>query len=170
MEQNQTAQDLLNPEEHIKPALPSGLNVLTILTFIGCGLLGLLTLLMPMLYDFFLKLMDKATESGQELSAKQLADMEKGRQAIELAKQNVIPIMAIGMVGIILCFVGALWMRKLKKDGFWMYVAGQVAPLLGSVFIMGTAQYNSISNIALGIAIPLVFILLYATQRKYLVK
>ena len=117
--------DVLNYDNNNKPKLPSGLNVLTILTFIGCAIFGLLTLLSPVINKFLLKMMDEATSSGRELSTKQLAEMEKGRAAIELAGQNMIPLMAIGMIGIILCFVGALWMRKLKKDGYWMYVAGE---------------------------------------------
>ena len=35
-----TTKDLLNYDEQGKPKLPSGLNVLTILTFIGCPFLA----------------------------------------------------------------------------------------------------------------------------------
>ncbi len=162
--------DLLNYDDQGKAILPSGLNVLTILTYVGCGVFGLITLLMPLIYKFSLSMMDKATNSGQELSTKQLADLEKGREAIELASQNTIPMMAIGMVGIILCFIGALWMRKFKKDGYWMYVTGELAPVLGGVFIMGTTQYTSIWSIIFGVGIPLAFVILYTMQRKYLTK
>jgi len=43
MNQDNT-KDLLEYTEDGKAILPSGLNVLTILTFIGCSILGLLTL------------------------------------------------------------------------------------------------------------------------------
>jgi hypothetical protein len=167
---NETTNDVLNYDEHGQAKLPSGLNVLTILTFIGCAIFGLLTLFTPMINKFFLGFMDKAASSGQELSAKQLAEMEKGRAALELASQNMIPLMAIGMAGIILCFIGALWMRKYKKDGYWMYVAGELAPLLGGVLIMGTAQYTSIWSVLFGVGIPVLFVVLYTLQRKYLTK
>ncbi|MBL0182460.1 MAG: hypothetical protein IPP96_09220 [Chitinophagaceae bacterium] len=167
MNQENTA-DVLNVGETKK--LPSGLNVLTILTFIGCGIFGLLTLLTPVINKFFLNLMDKAASSGQDLSAKQLADMEKGRAAIELTTQHMIPLITVGMVGIILCFIGALWMRKLKKDGYWIYVAGELAPILAMFFIMGTAQYTSIWSYIIGIGIPVLFVILYTLQRKHLVK
>ena len=88
---------------------------------------------------------------------------------MELSQQNAIPLTIIGMAGIILCFVGALWMRKLKKDGYWMYVAGEIAPVLGSVFILGTAQYTGVSSILLGVGIPILFVVLYTLQRKHLV-
>jgi len=166
----ETTNDILNYDEPVKAKLPSGLNVLTILTFIGCGIFGLFTLLLPVIYKFSLNMMDKAASSGQELSAKQVAEMEKGRAAIELATQNMIPMMAIGMVGIILCFVGALWMRKLKKDGYWLYVAGELAPLLGSVLIMGTSQFTGITSVLLAVGFPVLFVILYTMQRKYLTK
>lgn len=162
--------DVLNYDQNARPKLPSGLNVLTILTFIGCSVFGLLTLLMPMIYKFVLNMMDKAASSGKEFSAKELADMEKSKAAIELATQNMVPIMIIGMIGIILCFIGALWMRKLKKDGYWMYVAGELAPIIGSVLIMGTAQFTSIWSVIFGVGVPLLFVILYTTQRKYLIK
>ncbi len=167
MNQENTA-DILHNEEPKK--LPSGLNVLTILTFIGCAIFGLLTLCTPMINKFFLKMMDEAGKSGREISAKQMEDMEKGRAAIELTNQHMIPLITIGMAGIILCFVGALWMRKLKKDGYWIYVVGELAPILGMFFIMGTAQYTSIWSYIIGIGLPVLFVLLYTMQRKHLVK
>jgi uncharacterized membrane protein len=165
-----TTKDLLNYDDGGKAIMPSGLNVLTILTFIGCAIFGLLTLLTPVINKFLLGMMDKASGSGQEMSAKQLADMQKGRAAIELASQNMIPMIAINLAGIILCFIGALWMRKFKKDGFWMYTAGELAPLLGTFLIMGTVQYTSIWSVIFGIGIPVLFVVLYAMQRKYLTK
>lgn len=168
MNQDNTA-EVLHYDDSNKPKLPSGLNVLTILTFIGCAVFGLITLFMPVIYKFSLNMMDKAASAGQELSAKQLADMEKGRAAIELATQNMIPIMAIGLVGIVLCFIGALWMRKLKKDGYWMYVAGELVPLLAGFFIMGTAQFTGVWSVILGVGLPLLFVILYTMQRKYLI-
>lgn len=149
------------------PKISSTLNVLTILTFIGCGIGALLTCAMPAINDFLLKMMDKAQSSGKELSASDIEKMEKGRAAIELYKHNMIPLMITSIVGILLCFVGALWMRKLKKDGYWLYVAGEIAPVIATVFIMGTAQFSGINILSL--LIPVVFVILYTTQRKYLV-
>lgn len=166
MNQENTA-DVLNNGESKK--LPSGLNVLTILTFIGCGIGALYVLCLPMLNKFLLNMMDEATKSGKEIPASRLAEMEKGREAIALANQNMIPIIAISLVGIILCFIGALWMRKYKKDGYWLYVAGELAPLVAMYFVMGTVQYSSIWSYIFGIGIPVLFVILYSMQRKHLV-
>lgn len=82
----------------------------------------------------------------------------------------MIPMMIVGLVCIILCLVGALWMRKLKKDGYWIYVAGELAPILAGLFIMGTAQYTSIWSVLFGVGIPATFVVLYTLQRKHLTK
>jgi hypothetical protein len=155
--------------EQNKKKLPTGLNVLTILTFIACGIFGLVTLFTPAILKFSLSMMEKAASSGAELSTKQLADMEKSKAAIELSKQHMIPMMIVGLVCITLCFVGALWMRKLKKDGYWIYVAGELAPILAGLVIMGIAQYTSIWSVLFGVGIPVVFVILYTLQRKHLV-
>jgi len=166
----QTTKDLLEYDDQGKAIMPSGINVLTILTFIWCSISAILILCTPMINKWLLGTMDKTVASGQELSAKRLADMEKARAAIELSNQNMIPLIAIGIAGVILCFVGALWMRKFKKDGYWMYVAGELAPVLGSFLVIGTAQYTSIWSYVLGIGIPVLFVILYTMQRKYLTK
>ncbi len=165
-----TTKDFLQYDDDGKPTLPSGLNVLTILTFIGCSVLGLLTLFTPAINNFFSKALEKAASSGKEFSTKELEAMEKGKAALELAKQNMVPLMIVGIVCIALCFVGALWMRKFKKDGYWLYVAGELAPIVAGFFIMGSTQYQGVWSIVIGIGIPVLFVILYTMQRKYLIK
>ncbi len=169
MNQTTSTNDSLNFDGDL-PKLSSGLNVLTILTFIGCGLGALFMLLMPVLYDFSLKAMDKAVASGKELTAKEVAAMEKLKTMIELTKHNAVPLLIAGTLGIILCFVGALWMRKLKKDGYWLYVAGELIPTIASVIIMGSIQFESFWGIFFRVGIPVLFVILYTMQRKYLVR
>ncbi len=161
--------DLENLSEFQVQPLPRGLNVLTILTFIGCGIGAIFTLATPWLMKFSLNMMNKAAESGTDLTPKQAADMEVSKKAIELTQANMVPLLAIGVVGIVLCFVGALMMRKLKKDGFWIYVAGQVLPVIGSLALMGMAQFTGVTSYFMFL-IPFVFIFLYSRQRKFLVK
>jgi hypothetical protein len=107
------ANDVLTNEALPKASLPKGLNVLTILTFIGCGFYTIISLVTPWLMNFSLKMMDKAaSSSGGDLSEAKVAEMEKSRAIIELTKANMIPLLAIGIIGIGLCFAGALMMRK----------------------------------------------------------
>ncbi len=163
------AADKLEFSEDGKTKLPPRLNVLTILTFIGCGLGLLFVILTPVINKFFLGIMEKAKSSGAELTTKQLTDMEKGTAVIELTQANMVPLMVIGVLGIALCLVGALWMRKLKKDGFWIYVGGEILPVIGSFIILGTAQFTGVTSIVMGVGLPLLFVFLYSTQRKFLV-
>ena len=121
----------------------------------------------PLINDFFLKYLDKELSSGKDFTAKELTNLENGKAAVELTQQHLVPLMTIGMIGIILCLVGALWMRKLKKDGFWLYLVGELAPVVAVAFIMGFDQYKSIGNI-FQVIIPVVFVVLYSFQRKYL--
>lgn len=159
--------DTLAREEFEKPVLPQMLNVLTILTIIGCSILFLLSLASPAILKFSKNMMEKANTT--ELTPKELEEMEKGRKAIELSQNNLVPLMVLGLAGIALCFIGALMMRKLKKDGYWIYLAGQVVPFIGSLLIMGMAQFTGFSSLIIPI-ISLIFIILYTTQRKYLVR
>lgn len=150
--------------------LPTGLNVLTILTFIGSGLGLIMTLAIGPLYKFLLGVMDKALASGQELSEKEIRDIQKGKEAMNLVLANLTPIMITGLIGIILCIIGAISMRKLKKDGFWIYTAGELMPPIAGLVIIGTSQLQGFWAIFSTVIIPVLFVVLYATQKKYLIK
>lgn len=152
-----------------KKTLPGTLNVLTILTFIGCGIGALFTFVMPAFMGWSLKMMDKAQEQSSQLTEKQATDIEKGRLAIIKFMDNKWAIILIGVVGIALCLYGALNMRKLKKEGFYVYVIGQIAPIIASTLLLGFAvQFNGVMSYLLGLAVPVLFIILYARNLKYL--
>jgi ABC-type spermidine/putrescine transport system permease subunit II len=168
--QQDTSKDLLSYNDEGRAIMPSGLNVLTILTFIGCSIFGLITLCLPVIYKFVLGFIEKAKSSGTELSAKEIEDLAKNKAAIEMGLQNVVPAMVISITGIVLCFIGALWMRKYKKDGYWIYITGELAPIIASAIIMGTAQYSSVWGVLSNIGIPVLFVVLYTLQRKYLTR
>ena len=153
-----------------KQIIPSGIKTLTTLTFIGSGLSLVIVGLTPFLNKLFLGFMEKARTSGSELTAKQIEDMEKGKAVLELTSANMIPLMVIGFVSIALCVLGAVWMRKLKKDGFWIYVGGELLPVVGNFILLGTDQFTGVTSVLMSVALPLVFIALYFRQMKYLVK
>jgi hypothetical protein len=165
-------EDLLKEENYdnvplAKNGIPKKINTLTTLTFIGCGIFAVFTLLAPLIMPFFTKMMDKAMASGAELTPKQLADIAKSREMFELFNANIIPLTIIGLVGIGLRFYGATIMRKLKADGFWFYIAGHVIPLVGTTIIMGTAQMKE-GGYYFGIVLAGLFIFLYSKERKLL--
>jgi hypothetical protein len=153
-----------------KQIIPSGINTLTILTFIGSGLSLIFVGLTPFINKLFLGFMENARTSGTELTAKQIADIEKGKAVMELTAANMIPLMVIGLVSIGLCVLGAVWMRKLKRDGLWIYVGGELLPVVGNFILLGTDQFTGVTSVLMALALPLVFIALYFRQMKYLVK
>lgn len=152
--------------EEDKKALPSTLNVLTILTFVGCGIGLIFSLASPKLLEFSKGMIEKAAQNTTD--DLQLAKLEEARQTIDLTQQNMIPLIGLGIAGIIACFIGAMMMRKLKKDGYYIYVIGQIVPVVGSMVFLGSAYYSDWKNIV-GLIIPIVFIFLYTLQKKHLI-
>ena len=93
-----------------------------------------------------------------------------GPEMVEIAKkslENKLPILLLGIVATALCIYGAIEMRKLKKQGFILWAVGEILPLITSVLFIGAGVFNGIGIIAL--IVPIIFIILYAVQRKYLV-
>jgi len=163
--------DNLNVDDFQKKPLPGGLNVLTILTIIWC----VLSLLFAA--GGFMTA-EKKYNSREE-------DMAKMQQAPSWLKsiipsgadyetmvtknnENKIPILLLSVVGIVLCFVGALQMRKRKKQGYILYVIGELLPFVTTIFFIGTFMFTGIAGM-IGSGIALLFILLYTAQRKNLI-
>jgi hypothetical protein len=59
-------------------------------------------------------------------------------------------------------------MRKLKKSGYLLYVIGELAPLIITAVILGFSLMGGMAILFSGI-VAIVFVILYSTQRKYLV-
>jgi hypothetical protein len=165
---NQTS-DFLQTKQ--KPKLPTGLNVLTILTFIGCGL-GFLS----SAWNFInaksgLDKMEEMINSGK---VDELPGFMKGMfspEMLEMARkgyENRVPIFLITTVGIVLCLIGAIQMRKLKAQGYGLYVLGELIPFVPYIIFMGMKSMTGVQGL-IGICIALLFIILYTAQRKYLV-
>jgi hypothetical protein len=152
-----------------KKKLPGSLNVLSILTFIGCGVGLLWTFGGFAFMNWSLKMMDNAQSSNANLSEKQVNDMDKSRLIIEKVLAHKWPLILIGLVGIILCFYGAMNMRKLKKDGFYIYTVGELLPILASTVLLGfSTQFNGVFSYIFNIGIPLLFVFLYSRNLQYL--
>ena len=167
MQDNSTTQ--LDSGEFDAPQRPQMLNILTILTIVGSSIFLLLSLASPWTTRFSRNMITKQLESGgNNLTESQMVKMREGLTKLDLLQQNMVPVIIISVVGLGLCLFGAILMRKLKKDGFWIYLAGQIVPLIGTFFIMGSAQLTDMNSV-IGMAISLVFVVLYMTQRKYLV-
>lgn len=168
MNNAQSTSDVLDFAEGRKPTLPTGLNVLTILTFIGCGI-GFISSIWSYMnaeksYKTMVENQDKMADApawAKKMIGPGMLDV------LKKSLENKLPILLLGIVATALCLYGALEMRKLKKQGFILWVAGEILPLVTALIFIGTGVFSGFGLIAL--LIPIVFIILYAVQRKYLV-
>jgi len=165
--------DLLRYDEPGKPKLPSGLNVLTILSFVGCALQ-----LITSVFGFFSaqstyegkdKLIEQMNSGNMPSWAKSMmGDPAHLEEMITKSFENRIPIVLLSLVAIGLCFVGALQMRKLKKQGFLLYTIGELLPFLTLFLFIGSFAFSGIGFYSSGV-IALLFIFLYFLQRSKMV-
>jgi hypothetical protein len=149
--------------------LPGMLNVLTILTYIGCAIAYLSTI-----WGFidssnldkkraeFDSLQDSMGDN--EMASKM---MEGSLDIMQKSYDNRYILLISGLLFTTLCLVGAMQMRKLKKSGYPLYVIGEIAPVILSAILIGFSLVGGFM-IILGAVIAAIFVILYSTQRKYL--
>jgi hypothetical protein len=156
-------------EEQPKP-LSGTLNVLTILTFIGCGFAYL-----GLLYNLYTasnyeeqrtKLEEQLDNAGGNEMARKM--MEGSLEMMEKTYQYRYVLLISGLVFTTFCLIGALKMRKQKKSGFPIYVIGEVAPVILTAILIGFSFIGGLTTI-ISAVIAVVFVILYSTQRKNLI-
>lgn len=81
------------------------------------------------------------------------------------------------ILGSLLCSLGAIFMFRLKKLGFFIYLVGQLIPLAGSVYSMlvvsaGVQMLQTFSVISTGVGMifPIAFIVMYGVNLKHMNK
>jgi len=154
--------DQLDFMEEENTKLSTGLNVLTILTFIWSA------------YEIFsavknfggdaekLKEFDKAQEQVKNAPAwaQKFAGLEM-REMLQQTIANKVPILIVGLIATSLCIYGAIEMRKQKRQGYYIWLIGEVLPFI-SMFLFASAFYHTF--IAYFMIIPIIFIILYSFQ------
>jgi hypothetical protein len=163
------AKDLLNLEQKDMSKLPSMLNVLTILTYVGCAIGAIMSIWGYFSAASSYKLI-QAMETSPGTGNRALDNMmSAGAEMAKKQYDNRLMILLLGLVGIVLCFYGAMQMRNLKKQGYLFYVIGEVLPILSFAIFVGFGSIFSGISMIFGVLIAAVFIILYTTQRKFLV-
>lgn len=168
-----TTTDNLNLNEFNKPALPSFLNVLTILTFIGSALqilgAGWTFFSVKSSYEQKDKLVEQMNTPGvPNFAKKMMGDPQEFIMTITKSYENRIPILLVTLVAAALCIWGAIQMRALKKQGFMVYTAGQIIGLLASLIFVGFFMAKGFAFM-FGVAIVILFVGMYAANRKHLI-
>jgi len=148
------------------------LKTLTILTFIGCGIAFLFSIWGFATADSSYEKMQEAINNGSVDKlpgfVKNMYSPERMEMMRKMGEYKV-PILIINLVCTGLCLFGAIQMRKLKADGYWMWLIGEILPFIATAFFVGTAAVTG-GFMYISYAIVLVFIILYSMQRKHLRK
>lgn len=153
-----------------KPQKATGLlNVLTILTIIG-SVLGLIQAPWG-----FLTAEENLQRTQEMMQSKDLENApafvknmfnEDMLKMAQLTVQHKWTILILGVVGSLLCLIGAIQMRKLKRQGFTLWILGEWMPILASVFLIGLGSFGAM--MAIGYLVPVVMTILYLFSRKQL--
>jgi high-affinity nickel permease len=153
-------------EEQPTP-LSGTLKVLTVLTFIGCGLAYLGTL-----YNLYkagsyetdrAKLESQLDQVGEDGFAGEM--LKSSLDMMDKSYEYKYILFVSGLVFTTFCLIGAIKMRKQKKSGLPLYIIGELAPVVLTAVLIG---FSSIFMIV-GAVIALIFVFLYVSQRKNLI-
>jgi hypothetical protein len=149
--------------------LPSGIAVASIFTFIGAGIqiLGGLSNLRSVKCEE----MVEQTMQGMQAMVAQTPQLEPWLDKMEahtlIACQNRLLIGILAIVCGAACIAGAVLMRKLKKQGFLIYMIGLLLyPIVGMI-LLSSSPIIGYMGFYYALA-PLIFGLIYATQRRHL--
>ncbi len=160
-------QDKLENEFEEKK-LPTGIQVLTIITFIGCAI----ELISQCYRTFFAKGGGSDIEKLQASIStmpkfmRQLYN-ERFFGAMRDIEANKQLLFIVALVAVGLCFWGALQMRQLKKQGFVFYAIGELLPFVAVVAFCGLNVFTPL--LLFGLFFPAIMLLLYTIQRKHLI-
>jgi hypothetical protein len=80
--------------------------------------------------------------------------------------ENSIFLGAVSLIAAVICFTGIVWMWKLKKKGYYVYILGEIAPVIVMAAIVGFSFTSTISMISF--ILPFVFIILWGLNLKHM--
>lgn len=175
-DQGGNSQNASSVEEVTSNKRPTFLTVLCIITFIVSG------------FSFFGSVedmfssnstsqeeWDEMTLQFEEMSENMDSDMQDMMASImesmagmmETQESSHIILVVIGILATLLSLLGAFWMFKLKKIGFYTYIVSKIVGVLGPLAIFGFSVF-SLLMYAGGFFAAVVFIILYGTNAKHL--
>lgn len=145
-------------EETNETTRPAFLKVLCILTWVGSGM-GLISGLMSILGP-----------------AASYQNVDFGDASLNGVMEKMKMIQYAGLACTVLCILGSVMMWQLKKAGFFIYLIGELAPIvlsfiiLGSLTSTGGAITGGIAAAAgvIGAIFPVAFVIMYAANLKHL--
>ncbi len=150
---------------------PNGLlNVLTILSIIG-SIMGFLSSIVGFIgakknYDDYKALYESGKINEMPGFMKAFVNADTIILYQKMFEQRI-PILVIGLISSTLCLYGALQMRKLKLQGYYLWLIGEILPYVVTFVLIGTAAFSGWALLSL--LIPVVLIGLYTVKKKELI-
>jgi hypothetical protein len=163
------AKDALNLEDKDMKKLPQGLNVLTILTYIGCALYAISAIWNYISISATYKTYEATMESLKTDNNAVNSILSGANEMVKKTYDNRMMILIFALAGVALCFYGAMQMRNLKKQGYLIYVVGEILPIISFAVFVGFGNLFGGITMIFYTLIAAVFIILYTLQRKNLV-
>ncbi|MBI4930332.1 MAG: hypothetical protein HY841_06185 [Bacteroidetes bacterium] len=155
------------------PKRPTFLTVLCILTYVGVGLGIVMSVVAWWGMHAAQAMMDATSSMAEGMTEAAGTDMSsipgmgdamaEANAAIKWANVTLI----VSIVGALLCLVGALQMWKLKKMGFFIYVVGELAPVIATAVLLGGSAFGGMS-LVMGAVFPVLFVILYGLNLKHM--
>ena len=146
--------------------LPSFLNVLTILTFIGSGLGiigGLYGLTTIDQQKEAIQIMENMPGSSAIFGQAFNAEMT---EMIRVSLDNIYLLQGSAILLATICIIGAIQMRKLKKSGYLLYVISSAISIVIPMTVFGFG-IMSVMMMA-GHLFTVAFVVMYSVNLKYL--
>lgn len=165
--------------EMMEPKRPQFLTVICVLSFIWCGLSFL-----GGVWSIIQNSPERMAENIEQMRAvsPQMADQMEEQMMLmqESTYAQISPY--LNFVYILLSFLGVFMMWKLKKNGFYIYLIGEILPYVGLIFagkqamaMMGSAGGGAAKMAGMVIMVLMVlfdaaFIIMYALNLKHMNK
>lgn len=146
MESWRTEEAVDSLEISLKNRRSIALTVVCILTWVGCGIRFTLDLI----------------AFNNVCLTKTFVDTDKYNGIWFLLNWFIFPV---------LCTVGAIFMFRLKRWGFWIYCLGQIPPVVFSVYTVVTITKNLGSGMFFGLlwnCLSIAFVVVYAVEMNKL--
>lgn len=144
--------------------IPVFLKVLCILTFVGAGI-GILSSLGSI---FTMGKLEENMRVMDETFSNSDIGVDFGN-SYRWTKISYI----LNLIGSLLCLTGALIMWRLRKYGYYIYIFGQVLPLIASFMLMNSMFSGAFGGLTIimtffGMIFPIAFIIMYGLNLKHM--
>ncbi len=144
-----------------KKKLPGFLKVLCIFSFVGIGIY-IVTYVLGYMTLSALSSVSESISSGFNDPS-----VDSAVSSMDPLVKNGALYYILSLVACVLCLVGVIMMWKLKKTGFFIYLVGEVAPIILPFILLGGFGALGFFSMILSF-IPIAFIIMYGLNYKHL--